>query len=489
MKKYQNGLVWLRRDLRLADHSAIEAATLECQRVYLCFIFDHELISRLKKEYDFFQQDHRDQRLGYIYSSLCELENVTDSQATPIIIRYGEQTKTIDQICSDYKIEKLYFNRDYEPRAKFRDLKVIQELADKNIATQHFCDSVILEHHEVRNGSNDVYKVFTPYKRKWLDIFHGLKKEKLRSRDADDTTLAKSLLKTEIPLQNKSYWEKACGVTFDEPSLSAGRKASLEKLKEFSKKSIDQYHQQRDFPAIEGTSLLSVSIRHGVISIREMVKAALAKSSTGSDIWLSELIWREFYQMLLDTHPHVVLGSFKPAYDQIQWRGEEENFRAWCLGQTGYPIVDAAMRCLNQTGQMHNRLRMIVGSFLCKTLLIDWRMGERYFALKLLDYDLAANNGGWQWCSSSGCDAQPYFRIFNPTTQSQKFDQQGDYIKLWCPELRDLDKKAIHEPSKALPLTLASAGIVLGEDYPYPIVDYKKNRQSALEMYQVVKSS
>jgi deoxyribodipyrimidine photo-lyase len=486
MKKYQNGLVWLRRDLRLSDHSALEAATKECNHVYLCFVFDQDLTERLKKEQVFFNTEHTDQRLGYIYSSLCEIEQSN----VKIIIRYGHQVETIEKICLDYKIDKLFFNRDYEPRAKARDLSVIERINHHNIDLQHFCDSVILEHHEVRNGSGEVYKVFTPYKNKWLEVFEASRSKKLQMRNPDLSKLCSSVLKDEIPLDNKLYWEERCGIKFCEPSLPPGRKRALSQLESFKQKAIDHYDKQRDFPATEGTSLLSVSIRHGVISIREMVQTALSKSnSSGSRIWLSELIWREFYQMLLDTHPHVVKGSFKPQYDKIQWMGDQQNFKSWCQGQTGYPIVDAAMRCLNQTGQMHNRLRMIVGSFLCKTLLIDWRLGERYFALKLLDFDLAANNGGWQWCSSSGCDAQPYFRIFNPTSQSQKFDGDGEYIKLWCPELRELDKKAIHEPLNAPPLSLAQAGVILGEDYPYPIVDYKKHRQLALEMYQVVKSS
>lgn len=488
MKKYQNGLVWLRRDLRLSDHCALEAATLECEIVHVCFVFDHELIDRLKKEFDYFELPYEDQRLGYIYSSLLELEQSMPAQSK-LIIRYGIQTDAIAQICTDYKIQKLYFNRDYEPRAKARDLKVLDLMSEKKVEYQHFCDSVMLEHNSVRNGSNEVYKVFTPYKRKWLEVFETIKKEKLTPKQPDLKCLSQTLHPNEIPLENKSHWQKVCGLSFSEPTLPAGRQAALAKLQNFSNQPIHHYHDQRDFPAREGTSLLSVSIRHGVISIREMVSAALSRSSSGSAVWLSELIWREFYQMLLDTHPHVVKGSFKPAYDQIMWQGTEQNFKDWCNGMTGYPIVDAAMRCLNHTGQMHNRLRMIVGSFLCKTLLIDWRLGERYFAIKLLDFDLAANNGGWQWCSSSGCDAQPYFRIFNPTSQSEKFDQDGEFIKLWCPELRELNPKTIHEPSKAPPLTLAQAGVVLGQDYPLPIVDYKLNRQKALEMYQVVKSS
>ena len=245
-------------------------------------------------------------------------------------------------------------------------------------------------------------------------------------------------------------------------------------LKEFLK-IVEDYDHDRDYPALHGTSLLSVYIRHGNISIREMVRAVSGLRSKGAKTWLSELIWREFYQMLLDSYPEIEKDPFKPEYGKIKWVGKKEDFKAWCKGETGFPIVDAAMRCLNETGRMHNRLRMITASFLCKILLFNWKDGEMYFAEKLLDYDLAANNGGWQWSSSSGADAQPYFRIFNPWSQSKKFDEKGEFIKEWCPELKEVDAKALHEP-------------IIGHDsYPEPIVDYKKNRERCLVMYSVVK--
>ena len=264
-------------------------------------------------------------------------------------------------------------------------------------------------------------------------------------------------------------WYKLMGFNNFNSLIKGGRKAGLEKLTEF-KKYIHDYDRDRDYPALNKTSRLSVYLRFGCISIRECVEFALQHSSVGAQIWLSELIWRDFYQMVCATHPNCDKQAIKPVYDTIQWQGKEEWFIAWCNGQTGFPIVDAAMRQLNQTGFMHNRCRMITASFLCKTLLIDWRKGETYFAKQLLDFDFASNNGGWQWSSSSGCDAQPYFRIFNPYSQSQKFDASGDYIRTYCPELNDCNNKDIHKPE---PLN----------GYPKPIVDYKTMREKALEMY------
>jgi len=261
-------------------------------------------------------------------------------------------------------------------------------------------------------------------------------------------------------------------------SIKADRKEGLARLRYFQQNIIENYDQVRDFPAIDGTSLLSVYIRFGLISIREIVHAAISKENTGNQTWLSEIIWREFYQMIIWHFPQVEKHVFKSKYSKIKWLGKDEHFDTWCKGQTGFPIIDAAMRCLNNTGLMPNRLRMVSASFLCKTLLINWSRGEKYFAQKLLDFDLASNNGGWQWCASSGCDAQPYFRIFNPYTQSQKFDPSGDFIKQWCPELNKLSGKTLHNPS------LLNEKDALDIDYPLPIVDYSINRKRALEMYK-----
>ncbi len=490
MKEFKRGLCWLRRDLRLEDNTALHQALTQCDEVLICFIFDEQILNHLRSEFEYFEQRASDPRLGYIYESLLELDqNLNQQYNSQILIRYGHPVEMIPQICKQYKIEKLFFNRDYEPQAKKRDLAVTEELNKQKIAFQHTKDHVIFEHNQVRNGSGEIYRVFTPYKNKWLDLFQKHQESFLKplKNPAQSSFLSITDLKSEITIKDRSHWETVSKILFQTPSISAGRKSALEQLKKFKAQALAQYHDNRDFPIREGTSLISTAIRHGVVSIRELVRISIEEKTSGHQIWLSELVWREFYQMLLDTHPHVKERCFKPEYDQIKWRGEAHTFKAWCEGQTGYPLVDAAMRGLNQTGQMHNRLRMVVGSFLCKTLLHDWRLGERYFALKLLDFDLAANNGGWQWCSSTGCDSQPYFRIFNPYTQSKKFDSEGEFIKLWCPELQEYSAKWIHKPDLVTPLEQINMKCQIGVDYPLAIVDYELMRKSALEMYQEIR--
>ncbi len=318
-------------------------------------------------------------------------------------------------------------------------------------------------------------KVFTPYKNKWIETF-----SQQGSHPANYEVNLKKLTKWENK-KNILVHDFYAQIGFEKttPALSGGSKEALKRLTKFEKKMQD-YADLRNFPSVDGTSNLSVYIRHGNISIRDMIRAAKISQNQGAQTWLSELIWRDFYEMILDVHPYIENESFKRDYDKIKWPGEASHFRAWCEGKTGYPIIDSAMRCLNETGMMHNRLRMIVASFLCKILLIDWRKGEKYFAEKLLDYDLAANNGGWQWSSSSGCDAQPYFRIFNPYTQSEKFDAEGKFIKQWCPELSALDKKTIHAPHKL--------GLLKPVKYPDPIVNYEAQRVKCMDVYSVVKS-
>jgi deoxyribodipyrimidine photo-lyase len=319
------------------------------------------------------------------------------------------------------------------------------------------------------NGSGAPYKVFTPYKNNWLHQFESNNKS-----IPDYECLMKNIRKFDNPdsILNKD-WFKVIGFKENPPLLPGGTKEALKRIKRFEEV-ISDYKEARNFPAVDGTSSISVYIRFGNISVRDLIRTAASKRSEGAATWLSEIIWRDFYQMILDQFPHVADGSFKKEYDKIQWQGSDSHFKKWCQGETGVPIVDAAMRCLNATGCMHNRLRMIVASYLIKILLVDWQKGEKYFAIKLLDFDLAANNGGWQWSSSSGCDAQPYFRIFNPYTQSEKFDPKGEFIRIWCPELKTLSNKEIHRPEKI-------------PGYPEPLVNYELNRLKALKMYEAVK--
>ncbi|AUN98708.1 deoxyribodipyrimidine photolyase [Bacteriovorax stolpii] len=471
MKK---SLVWLRRDLRLHDHYALSESLKNSDETYVAFIFDSNILEKLHNK--------NDSRVTFIMDSLKEIESVLNKHGSSLIVRYGNPVEEIPKIIEDFKIEALFFNRDYEPYAKERDQKVEKDLFKKGIHVFNYKDHVFFEKKEVLNGQQEIYKVFTPYKNKWLEIFHA-QESRVPEYKGDLKKLAPYKNSKNI-LEHNWYYD-ICFVE-TESALKGGALEAQRRLKDF-KNRIEDYKTARDVPSIDGTSLLSPYIRMGNLSIRDMIRASIEKKSEGHQTWLSEIIWRDFYQMILDAYPGVDTHCFRTEYDQIKWLGKKEDFEKWCNGETGYPLVDAAMRCLNTTGMMHNRLRMVVASFLTKTLLIDWRWGERYFAEKLLDYDMAANNGGWQWSASTGVDAQPYFRIFNPYNQSEKFDPKGDYIKMWCPELAGFSSKTIHHPHDSTPLEQAAAGCFVGKDYPHPIVAYKEQRERALSMYKAVK--
>ncbi|MBH47771.1 MAG: deoxyribodipyrimidine photolyase [Halobacteriovorax sp.] len=460
----QKGLVWFRRDLRLHDHAALASAISSCDEVHCLFVFDPEILSKL--------EDKNDARVQFIHDSLVEMQN----QAS-IEVRYGDPKKEILAYCQEHEISDVFTNRDYEPMAKERDQAVKEALSSKNIKFHTFMDSVVYEAKRTLKDDGTPYKVFTPYMKRWLSVL---------AEDGFEVAnyqcdLSK-IVKTKNSINSKD-WMKEVGFHSCKPHLEAGTQAAKKQLEAFKKK-ISDYTIMRDFPAADGTSMMSVYIRHGNISVRDLVRAAQSGSTEGHHKWLSEVIWREFYQYILDQFPQVEKQAFRPAYDQIKWRGGKKELEAWKNGETGFPIIDAAMRCLKATGTMPNRLRMVTASFLCKTLLVNWREGEKWFAAKLLDFDLAANNGGWQWCASSGVDAQPYFRIFNPYSQSKKFDPDGIFIKTWCPELSNLDEKSIHAPHELLPMEQQLAGCVIGQEYPAPVVDYAKKRVEALAMYK-----
>lgn len=449
--------------MRLHDHHALSKALTAPTEIVFCF--DPHILNKLTNK--------NDRRLTFIIDALKEMETQLQAKGASLHIVYGDPIVEIPKLAQKLKVTAVFTNRDYEPYAKMRDERVGKKLVSLEINFHTFKDSVFYEQKEIQNGSGQIYKVFTPYKNKWTETL---------SSQENVVPEFKVSLKNMVQWKNPKNilehdWHQELGFIETSSLIIAGSTAALKRLKDFDKKMKD-YGEARDIPSLEGTSNLSPSIRHGCLSVRDMVRAGLANTTEGGRKWLSEVIWRDFYHMLLDAFPHVEKSSFKPDYDQIQWQGTKEQFNLWCEGQTGYPLVDAAMRCLNETGLMHNRLRMVVASFLCKTLLIDWRWGERYFAEKLLDFDLAANNGGWQWSSSSGCDAQPYFRIFNPYNQSEKFDKEGTFIRQWVPELKHMDKRDIHSPTP-----------LLAPDYARPIVVYEKSRQEALKMYAVVKKS
>lgn len=453
-------ICWVRRDLRLHDHHALSQSLSDGETV-LVFVFDTHILNKLNYS--------SDRRITFIFESLIEMEESLNKKGSSLIILHGKPEEEIPKLADKLGALSVYCNRDYEPYAKARDEKVMKALAEKRIAFHQYKDSVMYEGLEVKTGSGTPYKVFTPYKNNWLHQFSEA------GREVPDYKCAlKNLHEFKNPdsITNKD-WYKKLGFKTNPALLTGGTKEAEKRLKKFLTR-ISDYKEDRNFPAIEGTSLLSAYIRFGNISVRDMIRASLEEKSNGASTWLSEIIWRDFYQMILDQFPHVTEGAFRPEYDKIKWAGSDAHFKKWCEGETGFPLVDAAMRCFNETGMMHNRLRMVVASFLVKILMVDWKKGEKYFAEKLLDFDLAANNGGWQWSASTGCDAQPWFRIFNPYTQSEKFDPKGEFIREWCPELQSLSNKEIHRPEKAV-------------GYPKPIVSYELNRQKALKMYAAVK--
>ncbi len=472
--KYKRSLVWLRRDLRLSDNVALSQAIRQSETVFLCFVFDTCILKKLK--------DKDDRRVSFIADSLRELEKSVESKNSALIVRHGDPVNEIPKIVEELKVEAVFVNKDYEPNAKARDEQVLTKMESMGVAFNSYKDQVIFEYPEILTGQGTPFKVFTPYKNAWL--------KEISEEVCLDFSCKLDRLAPEKLCKNYLWdWSsEKIGFVQNSPNVQPGEKGAKFRFNAF-KKHIKDYDLNRDFPAKnKGTSGLSIHLRFGTISIRTLVRFARKDKSNGSKTWLSELIWRDFYQTILDCFPYAANGSFKPEYDKIQWEGKENHFKLWLDGMTGYPLVDAAMRHFKKTGWMHNRLRMITASFLTKDLLIDWRKGETWFARNLLDFDLAANNGGWQWSASTGCDAQPYFRIFNPVAQSRKFDPEGEFIKSEIPELRGFSKKNIHWPIDAKEPELRKAGCVLGKDYPLPIVDHSLQRMKAITMYKKAKT-
>jgi deoxyribodipyrimidine photo-lyase len=482
---YPIGLLWLRRDLRVQDNAALAAALAQCTQVFCVFVFDSEILDPLPRQ---------DRRVEFIQASLVEVDTALRQAASHaqagLIVRHGPARSEIPALAKALQVDAVFSSKDYEPQALARDAQVRQELLAAGVALVQVKDHVVFEEREVLTQTGKPYGVFTPYLRAWLAKMgeaplpvHALPSPclQLAARPAAYDKPVPTL--QEIGFSPSNLHTLA---------IPTGMSGAATLLQDFVER-MDRYDETRNFPAVKGPSYLGVHLRFGTVSIRSLVNLArqhVAQGSAGAQTWLAELGWRDFYFQILANFPQVATHAFKPEYDAISWdEGPDADalFAAWCDGRTGYPLVDAAMAQLNQTGYMHNRLRMVAGSFLVKHLGLDWRRGERYFALHLNDFDLSANNGGWQWVSSSGCDAQPYFRIFNPVTQSEKFDAQGKFIKRYVPALKALSDKAIHAPWLAKPLELQAAGIALGADYPLPVVDHAKARARTLLRYGVVK--
>jgi deoxyribodipyrimidine photo-lyase len=480
LTEFEAGLMWFRRDLRVTDNAGLYHALKRCRRLYCVFVFDTAILAVLPRQ---------DRRVVFIWDSVRELNGALAKRGGGMIVRHGNAREIIPMLAHELKADAVFTNHDYEPQAVERDAAVAAKLRHAGRAFHTAKDQVIFERDEVLTGTGKSYSVFTPYKNNWLSKVNDFY---LNAYPVD--TYAQALV---MPKKADAPSLETMG--FDphyRMPVAAGASGADQLFTEFLER-IDNYHATRDFPAVKGPSYLSVHLRFGTISIRTLARAAWQRamgggnrdvhSTRGAQTWLSELIWRDFYFQVLHHHPHVVDRAFKTEYDRIVWDNDKTQFAAWCEGKTGYPIVDAAMIQLNATGYMHNRLRMVVASFLTKDLGIDWRWGERYFAEKLNDFDLAANNGGWQWAASSGCDAQPYFRIFNPISQSQKFDSEGKFIKRYLPQLAKFHAEQVHTPWLVEPMLQRAAGCVIGVDYPRPVVAHDAARKRTLERYAVVK--
>jgi len=473
-------LVWFRRDLRDFDHAALHAALTDAHGVYCAFVFDRDILDRLS--------DPEDRRVEFIRGSIVELDAALRARGGGLIVVHAPARSAIPELAVALGVNAVYAGRDYEPAAIERDEAVAAALAPQGIALSTVKDHVIFDRDEILTQGGKPFGVFTPYRNAWL---RALAPEHLGPREfappPGSLLPPPGALDSPVPpldaLGFRTTNLAALGVV---PGMSGG--AAL--FRDFRTR-IDRYRDARDFPAVKGPSYLSVHLRFGTVSIRELVAYAHSRSlepdGTGAATWLSELVWREFFAQVLWHHPHVVRGAFRPEYDALAFPNDPERLAAWQAGRTGYPIVDAAMRQLNATGYMHNRLRMVAASFLVKDLLVDWKQGERYFADKLIDYDLASNNGGWQWAASTGCDAQPYFRIFNPVTQSERFDGDGRFIRRYVPEIAALAAREIHAPWRVPASVQQAKGVVVGRDYPAPIVDHAAARAQALALYQGIR--
>ncbi|GAB3261641.1 cryptochrome/photolyase family protein [Chitinimonas naiadis] len=469
MPQYPLALVWLRRDLRLNDQAALYRALKSSAQVLPVFVFDRTILDSLPRQ---------DRRVEFIWETIAVLKAELQATGRDLLVRHAHAADEIPRLARELGAAAVFTNHDYEPAAIARDATVKAALAADGIAFHSYKDQVIFERDEVLTQAGGFFTVFTPYKNAWLkklDPFY------LQSYPVERYQAGLAQRRPEaMPSLAELGFEPT---DLHDIGIKTGADGASALFEDFHDR-IDHYKEARDFPGVKGVSYLSVHLRFGTVSIRRLATYAYQRGTAGSMSWLNELIWRDFYQQILWHRPDVVDHAFKPVYDQLPFPNDPELFAAWCEGRTGYPLVDAAMRQLNRTGFMHNRLRMVAASFLVKDLLIDWRWGERYFAEKLIDFDLSANNGGWQWAASTGCDAQPYFRIFNPVSQSEKFDPEGRFIRRYVPELTKLAADDIHAPWLAKPMLLASAGIRLGTDYPAPIVDHAQQRELALALFK-----
>ena len=475
--RYARALVWFRRDLRNFDHAALYRALAASRAVFCAFVFDRGILDALRSR--------GDRRVEFIRESLVELAAALARDGGGLIVRHGYARDVVPALARELVVGAVFANRDYEPEAIARDADVERTLAAEGIAFHTTKDHVVFERDEIVSQSGRPYSVFTPYRNAWLrELAPSHLQTHPGARYPGALAPAPHALAAPVPTLGEIGFAPT---NLRETGIVPGMSGGGALFADFRRR-IDRYRETRDFPAAKGPSYLSVHLRFGTVSGRELAAFAHARSlesgGEGSATWLSELVWRDFFAQILWHRPDVVDTSFRPEYADLAYRNDPTRFAAWCEGRTGYPIVDAAMRQLNATGYMHNRLRMIAASFLVKDLLVDWRWGERYFAETLVDYDLASNNGNWQWAASTGCDAQPWFRIFNPVTQSERFDPRGTFIRRYVPEIARLSDAEIHAPWKVSAAVQQAKGVVVGRDYPAPVVDHACAREAALALFR-----
>jgi deoxyribodipyrimidine photo-lyase len=462
---------WFRRDLRVSDNVALSEAAGRAGRVIPVFIFEDAFHTG---------PDVGAARLAFLLQSAESLRKNLAELGHALVIRRGKSEEILPQLCRDTGAQAVFANKRYEPYAQRRDERITKALLDAGVGFELFKDAVIWEEAEILTRQGNPYTVFTPYSKAWKAKSVPPPVEKFKAP-------ASRLPTPDISSDALPETADAIGFPLTQTIPPGGERAALGLLRRFMAGPVYEYGANRNFPAIDGTSSLSPHLRAGTVGIRtilaELARArskATAAQAAGCDVFLNELIWREFYLQVLHNFPHVTKGAFRPEYDKLEWSDNQQHFQAWCEGRTGYPIVDAAMRCLNATGTMHNRLRMIAAMFLTKDLLIHWQWGERYFMKQLVDGDMAANNGGWQWSAGTGTDAAPYFRIFNPVSQGEKFDAQGGFVRRWIPELKDFPDDLVHQPWEN-PLLLAQS------KYPPRVVLHEAQRGKCLAMFKAVK--
>ncbi len=470
----------MRRDLRLTDNTALFNALHDAETILPVYVLDPTLLNA---------ERNKGPRIAWMLDGLRILDRDLQALGGRLIVRSGKPEAELITLAAEVGAQAVYFNRDYSPYATARDKRVRDALQAARIAVYDFKDLVIHEAREVLTGAQQTFSVYSPYRKVWNTL------PKPQIEDVEPTA-AQMIVPAHIaslPIPDAAEFGAEAA---QQPIAEPGEHIAQTRLTAFMADPVYRYGAVRDMPGEPGTSVMSPYLRWGMISARQCFDAAqhaLASAPNAAaresvERWIGELVWREFYYQVLDTNPHVARGAYRPMYDNLAWAGTADQVEAWKIGQTGYPIVDAAMRQMNCTGWMHNRCRMIVASFLCKDLLVDWRVGERYFMQRLLDGDLANNNGGWQWTAGTGTDAAPYFRVFNPTTQGKKFDPAGVYLKRWLPELRRVPDEFLHEPHTMPTAFQESTGCVIGRDYPAPMVDHSVQRDQALALYARVRN-